>query len=67
MIICTNPECQTTAGCQCRQPFRYETAAAWICPRCGKVWGPQIPGCFNCNAEVDRGAVATGTNPSAKR
>ena len=21
----------------------------WECPKCGKVWGPQVEGCLDCN------------------
>lgn len=65
MVICTRPECQTTAGCQCnRQPFAHGVAAAWVCPKCGRVYGPQVPGCFACNAAVDtkQAVSTTGTN-----
>ena len=55
ITICTNPGCQTT-GCQCRQPFKYGTLPAWVCPKCGRVYGPQVMGCGPCNerAEVNR-------------
>jgi len=32
---------------------------AWICPKCGRVWGPLVMECKPCNAPV---VVQTGTN-----
>lgn len=25
----------------------------WLCPRCGKVWGPITFECLDCNTKVD--------------
>ena len=25
----------------------------WICPRCGRVWGPQVDSCWDCNINKD--------------
>jgi hypothetical protein len=30
------------------------TNEGWTCPRCGSIWAPHVPGCFNCNADVER-------------
>lgn len=56
MTICMMPGCNTTAGCQCQQPFKYGTHGAWECPKCGRVYGPQVYGCGPCNeqAEINR-------------
>ena len=25
---------------------------SWICPKCGRVYGPSVPECAVCNAEI---------------
>lgn len=25
---------------------------AWVCPKCGRVWGPMVPHCAPCNNEI---------------
>lgn len=27
-------------------------STGWECPRCHSVWGPLVPGCNRCNAQV---------------
>ncbi len=37
------------------------TPKGWICPRCGSVWAPGMPGCGHCNS---RGYPAANANDS---
>jgi rubrerythrin len=30
------------------------TRAAWVCPKCGRVYGPDHPQCWPCNDEIAR-------------
>jgi uncharacterized OB-fold protein len=25
------------------------SAIGWVCPKCGRVWAPKTPSCFDCN------------------
>lgn len=25
----------------------------WICPKCGRVWGPIVARCWACNGKID--------------
>lgn len=48
--ICTRPECQTTAGCQCNRIGRYsftpnEPFRGWLCPQCGRAHAPHVVTC----------------------
>jgi len=27
--------------------------SGWQCPKCGRVWGPQVEGCSHCNAQEE--------------
>ena len=29
-----------------------EVKYGWMCPKCGRVWSPEISGCMYCNAEA---------------
>lgn len=24
----------------------------WVCPKCGRVWGPGVPNCSDCNTKI---------------
>jgi hypothetical protein len=47
---CTNP---------CFVRHRYGDPAAWICPKCGRVWGPYVRECEACNSQIADGTPAT--------
>ena len=29
-------------------------AVPWICPKCGRVYGPQVTQCYSCNSKIDK-------------
>lgn len=35
----------------------------WVCPKCGHVWAPAMPGCFDCN-RPDSKVTSAGFNTS---
>lgn len=39
--------------------------AGWVCPKCGRVWGPQTPGCGPCNTAVEAEESAKHTRDGA--
>lgn len=55
-MACGNVLCAQKMRCMnpstCAYPIPSLNAThmqGWICPKCGSVWGPTIPGCFKCN------------------
>jgi uncharacterized OB-fold protein len=30
------------------------TGHPWICPKCGRVWGPYVVSCCPCNSKVEK-------------
>ncbi len=64
VVVCSNPACQTSAGCQCNKPewWQYTSIPSyttghtniqnkgWECPKCGRVYAPCVTECRSCNS-----------------
>ena len=40
---------------------------AWICPKCGRVWGPFVMACAPCNESHISSGTPTGLCPACKQ
>lgn len=71
MATCGHPQCRDLTACVMPQVIYYPnsfgtvhwyqaTPQGWICPRCGRVYGPTAFECWFCNKEPKPGGAEPG-------
>jgi len=50
-----NPDCPPQHTWLSARPLR----EGWVCPKCGKVYGPHVDECYDCNFQLslEQGAI----------